>query len=80
MLDGPGLGQFSTAERVGGLDTTMATLARDYSESSVRRLGVVTAVAIVGTIATALAVAVAKILGVLLGPVSALYNTIGSGN
>ncbi len=42
--------------------------------------GVLTAVLIVGTVGLGILVAVVKILGVLLGPISSFYNTIGGPN
>ena len=79
LFDGPAVGLIAIGEKTGELDGTFARLAEEHWEATLRGLKFATW-AVMGVVIGGVMLSILmKILSVILGPVSAYYNAVGSG-
>jgi type II secretory pathway component PulF len=76
VVPGPSLGQISTAERTGNLDSVAALLSRDHAGSASRLLRVVMVLVMGAVVLLGMALMVLEIAGVVLGPIGDYYKAL----
>lgn len=80
LLDRSALGTLAVAERTGTIDETLARLAKELQESSLRAMKLLVFAVIAGVAGVLLLKMAGSLLGALFGPVKTMYDAAGSGN